>query len=279
MIASRTLQSLAWAAPVGIVVMASWLGCDRHSPPSHDSSQTTVSSDPARPDRALSADLPRYEVRELRAIGPYLPDLDDERLRVAPPVDWYVVPRSSEYLVRFVRDRNNRSPLPRITMEVSPWEEERPEELDEQRVKIFRDMIAESLGASGTRALVEDVQPLVLGSIPCVRYVVDRQFQIGDKVIAGNREVIKTIQRGRLYTLYLDVYAGKLIDYRSDAYAVMANLQFLVPPGAAEEAAQEPGTGAAESATPTAPPDDARSESTEQSELPGVPDQTPDSGG
>ncbi len=206
--------------PCGFVLLAS-LGCGKDAP---DSIQRAA-QDAAHP----NPEVPGYTVDELSSIGSHLESLDEGRLCVAPPIEWHMVPRGKDYVVRFVRDRTNRSPLPRITVEAGETDWKKLGELSEANLKQFRDAVADDLEQKTRQALEEDVKPLKLGSILCVHYVVRKQYQVGGKVIRGSREVIQTLQHGRLYTVSLDVYAGKLYDYRGDAFAVMANMRFLVP--------------------------------------------------
>ncbi len=190
-----------------------------------------------------------YELKQLSPVGPYLPVLDEGRLRAAPPIEWYPAPRGNDYVVRFVRDRTQHSPLPRITVEACDSDWNQLGELSEENLKLFCEAVADHLDEKTRQAMDGDVKPLLLGSVPCAYFVINKQYRVEDKLIRGSCDVIKTLQHGRLYTLSLDVYLDRLIDYRADAFAVMAHMEFLVPEargqkrGTKRPAASRVGTG------------------------------------
>jgi hypothetical protein len=171
----------------------------------------------------------RFSVDELSDLGGYLSDLDEGRLRAAPPVEWYVEPRAKDYVTRFVFDRMRQSPLPRITIEARDADFPRPRDVTQANLHEFLAMFTNSLDEGIRQAVEGDLLMLVLGDVPCVAYKVNKQFRVGSRVYPAEREVLVTLSRGRIYTVSLDVYAGKLEDYRADAYAVVAGFQFLQP--------------------------------------------------
>jgi hypothetical protein len=176
---------------------------------------------------AAGQEVFEYSADKLSGLAAYLPPLDDGRLRVAPPIQWQLRPRSEAYVARFVLDP--RVALPRITVEVTDADFPQPVDLTREDLLEFAQRIALGMDESTRQSLMVDVQPLVLGRVPCVRYVVHLRLKQDGKTFRAERETIATLAGGRIYQVVLDVFAGKLDDYRADAFAVMAGMEFLVP--------------------------------------------------
>ncbi len=134
----------------------------------------TGSTLPASPDEVAG-----FTREELSSIAAYLPILDDDRLQVAPPIRWYTLPRSKDYVVRFVRDHRQQTPLPRITLEARDVSFEGIGTLSRANLLKFRRLVADRLEERTRQALEEDVQPLMLGEVPCVHFVVKKEYQVG----------------------------------------------------------------------------------------------------
>ena len=184
-----------------------------------------VDSPPKQPSASESRKVPGYSVKELSAIGSYLPDLLDEgRLQVAPPIGWHAAPRSKDYVARFRFDRNQ--PLPQITVEAREAGPDEPRNLNEENLPAYVDAMTDGMDEKLLQAMKGKIEPLKLGDLFCARYVVQRKFRSGGRLYAGKREVVQTIRNGRVYSVSLDVYAGMLVRYRADAYAVMATMKF-----------------------------------------------------
>ena len=170
----------------------------------------------------------RFSLKELNArLGAYLPPLDDGRLKAAPPEGWYAESRNKAYVTRFVLDRTHHAPLPRITILAEAATFKAPRALNEGNQLVFLKLVADSLGGATVAALKEPVRPMVIGSAPCVRYVVRVNLRLGKKTITADREVLKTLHGGRVYTVILDSNRGQLPKDRSKAYVVFAGLEFL----------------------------------------------------
>jgi len=183
----------------------------------------------------------RYTVDQIgETLGGYLPPIDDGYLRVAPPAGWRVLPRSNKYLVRFVHDPTRRVALPRITITVTSAGFDEPYELDEDALFEFQDLVEQEMSDAEQKSLVEPIKLLVLGDVPCLRYVIKKGFEQQGKTIQGECQVIKTLHAGRIYTINLDVYRGALIAHKNSAYVVVAGLEFLAPEDAAASDESEP---------------------------------------
>jgi hypothetical protein len=168
-----------------------------------------------------------YSASELSALGAYLPPLDEQRVCVAPPKQWHVRPRSEAYLARFARD--TRIFLPRITVEAAQPGFEELRDVDRDSVVEFARLVASSLGDATQRMSQVGVRPVVLGEVPCALYMVRVSLKVADRSHQADREVLTTLYHGRMYRVVLDVFPGQLDDYRADAFAVMAGMQFLAP--------------------------------------------------
>lgn len=251
---------LVGVSGVFLLVIVPLLGCrgesgssPRHRPPS-----------PLASDEVIS-----FATEELSEVGGYLPLLDDGRVQVAPPVDWHVSPRSKAYVVRFVFDRRQRFPLPRITVEARDAAANDPHYLDEENLVTFVDSLLGRMDAKVLMAMEGGVDPLVLGSVACARYVVSKKFRLGGRVISAECEVLKTIRGGRVYTVVLDANADTLVDFRADAYAVMANMKFPQEQGVDAVAAKGEEGGRQlpadkQAAVPESPADDAKEQKVEK---------------
>jgi hypothetical protein len=199
------------------------------------------------PAAAATPEIQHYPTDQLSTLASYLPDVDEGRLRVAPPIDWYIAPRGENYVARFVFDRMRQSPLPRITVEARVADSPKLRDVTEEKLLEFMEEFVGSWDKDTPPAVHDSLLPLVLGDVPCVAYRMSKRFRLGNRVYPADREVLVTLRRGRLYTVSLDVYAGQLDDYRADAWGVVAGLQFPEPdatdqpPPAADKADTPPG--------------------------------------
>ncbi|MHB8971927.1 MAG: hypothetical protein ACYC3X_28125 [Pirellulaceae bacterium] len=189
------------------------------------------------PPDASPPQIHRYPVRELdkyATLGGYLEDLDEGRVSLAPPVGWSIMSRDKDHVARFVFSPTGASPFPRITVDVRNAGFSAPRDATEEHLLPFFDRIQASLDQDSVQT-VAGPQPLVLGQVPCVQYVIRKGFRVtnesgaGNRSFRGEREVIETLALGRIYSVILDTYEGKLEDYRADAYAVVAGLRFHQP--------------------------------------------------
>ncbi len=193
-------------------------GCRREveSPP--------VASPPKK--QPTSSEVLGYTIEQLSSIGGYLPELDEGRLKVAPPVDWHMAPRSRDYVARFVFDRSRRLTLPRITVDACEADEEDPHNLTKESLASYVKSMAGRMDEELLQVLEGEVGLLMLGDVPCARYVLRKKFRLGENLIRADREVLLTIRDGRIYRVLLDVHSGTLREYRADAYAVMATMKY-----------------------------------------------------
>ncbi len=210
-------------------------GCQ--SKTSDDSQPGTPSpQQPTQDDTSIGA----YERSELSEIGAYLPDLDDGRLRVAPPVDWQPASRSKDYVARFVFDRQSPLPLPLITVTAEDADPDAPRNLTPANVAEYAAAVNTQLDESTRGAITSPVEPLILADIPVARFVQTKTFRPpSGRLLRGEREVLQTIRDGRVYRVVLDANVTTLVRYRADAYAVMASLQFPLAKPVDDEASED----------------------------------------
>jgi hypothetical protein len=200
--------------------------------------QGNSSTAPSAPPSPSPPEIHRFAVDDLSPLAAYLSDdLDEGRLRVAPPADWYVAPRDKKYLVQFLWMR--QSALPRITIEANEASFPRLRDVTVAKLPEFREKFIAALDESTRQAVDENALMLILGDIPCLAYSMNKQFRLGTLEYPGERQVLVTLRKGRLYTVTLDVQAGGLVDRNGDAFAVVAGLQFVEPAASNEKPSDE----------------------------------------
>jgi predicted small lipoprotein YifL len=231
---------LSWAAhsllrnlqPIALgLFIAALAGCGAESPPLEKPS-STASAPPTESDWRVK----EYKSEELTATGDEFP-IDEGRVEVAPPVEWNRLPRSDKYLVCFTR--SDRTGLPRITATAEPFASAVFTKITADNLVEFAKFRQEALtGGDEPVELVESVRPLKLGDNYWIRYVRPASFRSA----AAERQILETVNEGRLFVVELQVVAGTLRDHRDAGYAVAARWRFVDPsaPPPAEEPTTEP---------------------------------------
>jgi hypothetical protein len=162
-------------------------------------------------------------------IGGHMPPMDEQRVVLAPPRDWYAAPRRRGYVVQFYLDKTRQSRIPRIwvTAEDSPYDA--LQTVDLENLDRFVQLVAERLENEGIE-LLEPVRPMVLGDNPCARYVRLTEFvwksEGRKRRITAERQILELLVNGRLYTVDLHVPSRRMLEYRDAGYAVAASMQF-----------------------------------------------------
>ena len=246
----------AYSAFVVLLVVLPLTACDKpdaattsatpsNAPPASSESAAT---EPAPPTPALApttSEIIRKDASGFK-LGDYLPPLDGGKIEIALPDGWNLLPRDSEYLLRLYRE--SRSGVPRIDFTVEENNLGGLTTVTEANVAEFTAAVAKELEAKGT-AVVEPPIPMVIGSVPCTRYVSHVKLKVGLGTILVERQTLDVLHAGRLYTINLLAYPNKLLDSRDAAYAVCSGIRFpeVEPPAVAEPAAApEPPPAAAE---------------------------------
>ncbi|MBC8353871.1 MAG: hypothetical protein H8E66_17870 [Planctomycetes bacterium] len=186
---------------------------------------------PETNDPEVSAPVPAAPATpEIKRIDPpslplseYLPPLDGGRIEIGSPVDWKPMPRDSKYVVRFHNE--SRNSLPRIDVVVEENSLGGFDDVTEANVGEFTAAVAKDLEASKT-VILEPPIPMVIGSVPCARYVSNLKLKIGEGTILVERQTLALLHGGRFYKINLLVMPNKLNESRDAAYAICAGLRF-----------------------------------------------------
>lgn len=166
-----------------------------------------------------------------------LPPLDEGRIQLAGPKGWKALPRDFSHLARFDTGARNGLPRIEITVEESPYEDFKT--LTKDNVVAFAKVVDKKIFAEeppGALAspIFEPPKPMIIGGVPCVRYVLPVNLRSQNTVYLVERQILETIHEGRLYRVELRVMEGTILRYRDAGYSVLASIQF-------NDAAQEDG--------------------------------------
>jgi len=188
-----------------------------HEPAATESAEVAPDSKPT------TSKIERRDVAGF-TLGDYLPPLDGGRIEIATPDGWKPMPRDSKYVVRFT-ELDSGGGLPRIDVVVEENKLGGFTDVTESNVADFTAAVAKELKANGT-AVIETPIPMVIGSVPCARYVSHLKLQIGVGTILVERQTLALLHAGRLYKIDLLVTLNKLTESRDAAYAVCSGLRF-----------------------------------------------------
>jgi len=224
-----------------LIALAGCLGgCSKKPTPPPDSSpppQQPVAQPKASAPAATA--VKRIDAATL-PLADYLPPLDEGRIEIAPPAGWYPMPRDSKFVVRFYKE--NRNSLPRIDVMVEERTLGGMRDASESNVSEFAAQVQNDLETTGT-TIVEPALPMIIGKVPCARYVSDVKLKLGGQTVVAERESLRVLKAGRLYTINLLLLPNTLKQIRDagfdPAYAVCAGLKFVTP-SAAEPAPSTP---------------------------------------
>ncbi len=200
-----------------------------------------VSNEPAasEPAQATPAIAPTTsEIKKVDAsgftLGDYLPPLDGGRIEIATPDGWKPLPRDSKFVVRFSKLESGGG-LPRMEIIVEENNLGGLSDVTEANVADFTAVVAKDLAANGT-AVIEPPRPMLIGSVPCARYVSHLKLKIGEGTLLVERQTLALLRSGRLYKINLLVELNEVTASRDSAYAVCAGVRFPTaePPVAPE---------------------------------------------
>ena len=177
-------------------------------------------------------------------LSDYLPVLDEGRVEIAPPVGWNVLPRGRNFLARFYK--TNRNGLPRIEVKVEDRQIGDFTTVTADDVEAFARAAAAELEQQG-KSPVEPVIPMLVGDVPCARYVTALKLKMGDATIPAERQRLLVQHGARLYTIDLSVLPGTVAQSRDAAYAICGGMRFVggesLPP-VEEDDTEGPAAGA-----------------------------------
>jgi hypothetical protein len=221
------------------------LGCGK-SPLSPPAQSPAAETPTASVEEVIHIDATQLTVDE------YLPPLDGGRIEIAPPTGWHAMPRDRDYIVRFFKD--DRNSLPRIIIKVEEGPVGGISDATAENIKQVALALGEELAAKET-ALVEPVIPVVIGEMPCARYVSNVKLKLDRNFIVVERQTLVVVRGGRRYSIDVLVLPGRLLQGKDAAYAVCAGLRFPKP-----SAAPDPTETPQPADEPTAAPEASTSE-------------------
>ena len=196
----------------------------------------TSAPEDAPPSAATRPDgLREVPEKQLPPLGDYSPT-SDPALEAAGPQGWKRLPRNDEqYLIGYY-GAARPNVLPRIFVRGEDWAGQ-AEDTTRENIAELAAEIDQSL-SGGEAQVLERPQAMLLAGEPWVRYV--EEARLGNA--RAEKQILKRVAGGRMYTVELQIYYGKILEARDHAYAVAAELKF------------DPAGG---KATNPAPPDDA----------------------
>lgn len=177
----------------------------------------------------------RRPIEELPKVGDYLPPLDGNRLEVAGPEGWKLLPQGRTFLTGFAPGK--ASELPRITVNAADPPAGSPAELTEEEAPAMAAKLDQELkkAVAERRKTVEEFSlPVILGDTVFIRHVRRVELSRTPCVVQS----LQTIKNSRLYTVELIVeidaaqardYEASLTKKRDFGYAVAAHMRFALP--------------------------------------------------
>jgi len=158
-------------------------------------------------------------------IGEYMPPLEGGTLEIAAPRGWeWTRPRGGDidYLVGFHKKDSSLENLPRILVSVEDSPFASVSDVNEGNVDQLVALVSQTVDAS---KLKEAVQPVILGSTACARYV--GMAKRRNALVA--KQTLITVVGGRAYTIRLEAYDREFTKYRDMGHAVAASMKFSAP--------------------------------------------------
>ncbi len=192
-------------------------------------------SEPAPSEKKKPVEIP---LDSLPPLSGTLPPLDDGRVEIAPPPNWHIPSRSSEYVVRFQITRKRRYPIIAVTGEdyetvfnVS----------DKGTAETFAQQRSAAMAGEGV-TLAQKVTPLRVGPHWGIAYM--KQGKDKNNII--DQMIFETVVDGRKYKYEMRMLTGDFEKHKSIFFAVVGRTKFLRPAPSkkpAGEASNEPDAG------------------------------------
>ncbi len=234
---------LALAAWLLIFLPMCLTGCSSSSEPS---SGGGAPSDRASGEPKTIREVPARQLASLADPSP----TSDPAVQASGPEDWKRLPRKDDHYLIGWYGGSNPNILPRIFVRAEDWTGD-AEDTTKTNVSDLATEIEQSLTAKKNQ-VIEWPQAMLLGGEPWVRHV--EHARLGNA--RAEKQVLNRVVGGRLYTVELQIYVGKILEARDRAYAVAAGLTFS-PSEPAQEAPSDaepfeaPSTDDADSAPST----------------------------
>jgi len=175
---------------------------------------------------------------ELPELGDAPPPLDEGRVVVAPPEDWYLPSRSSEWIVRF--SASKRTSYPTIILTAEDYEP--VFNVSRESIDKFAQQLATAIEEKGDASkLADGISPLQAGQRWGATY--RRRAKVKNTIV--DRVFFETVVDGRKYSFELRCLKGDAKKYRPHLLAVVAGTEFLKaeePAAPQEGPSEEPET-------------------------------------
>lgn len=199
----------------------------------------------------------QYAAAQLPKVEQQLPALDAGRVELPTPDGWAFASQGKGLLTRF--HLKGRTGIPQIVVKAED-SAGGVATVTSANVAEYSDQVQAELNAQVAQkraTVLEPVRPLILGENAWARYVLSAKLP-GKVQATIERQVLRTTQAGRTYTIDLQVDNTDLSKHRDHAYAIAAGTRFHAgKPGAAaspvKEAAEADAGDAAPEAKPAAP--------------------------
>jgi len=145
------------------------------------------------------------------------------------PTNWKEVPPTTlpgdQVLGFFLHEAGTP---PQIVIRTAPWPNHGIPLPIEENLDTFYDAMSKKMLAelAPTEPLIEELKLMMIGNRPWVRYVRHHTFSPKGtgKGLKGERQVLKTLEAGKLVSVELQVGLDKILETRDQAYSVAANL-------------------------------------------------------
>lgn len=180
---------------------------------------------------------------KLKPLGDAMPELDNGRIVISPPKEWYTLGRNAAYVAAFSHAKGSQLPL--ITVKaydpkVSGFDAVTGDNVVEYAAAV-QAALASQYGDKVNSNIAEQPKPMKIGENAFARYVKNAKNSQG---VALHVQVLETVQGGRAYAVELQVVKGAIVTDRDYAYAVAGGLKFLkgsaLPAASAPEKKEEP---------------------------------------
>lgn len=195
----------------------------------------------------------QYTAAQLPKAEQQLPALDGGRIELPTPDGWAFASQGKGLLTRF--HLKGRTGIPQIVVKA----EDSPSGIatvTAANVSEYADQVQADLDAQVAQkraTVLEPARPLMLGNNAWARYVLSAKLP-GRSQATLERQVLRTTQAGRTYTIDLQVDNTDLAKHRDHAYAIAAGVRFHegqagATSGTPEPAAPAGAAGAADAGT------------------------------
>lgn len=180
---------------------------------------------PTGPESTTSGGVKQYAAAVLPRVTQELPVLDDGHIEIPTPEGWSFASQSRGLITRF--HLKGRTGVPQIIVKVEPAAGG-PETVTADNVTAYAAQVQAELDAAVKEkkiTLLETAKPLLLGTQPYARYVITGKLP-GKELATIERQILRTTQGGRTYTIDLQVRSNELEKHRDHAYALAAGIKF-----------------------------------------------------